>query len=71
MVALILWQTDVPLPLPNGWQDLLLGGFGLTVYLLWDNVQLRRERNLLEAEAREMTKKALAALDALARKEGR
>lgn len=78
-LLLFLLESD-PLPLPAGWEDLLLGTFGLTVYLLWDSYTMRKERreereqwkaerDLLEAEAREMTKKALAALDALSRKE--
>lgn len=75
----VLAQESIPLP--GNWQDVLLGNLGLTAYLLWDSAEKRREiraireearrdRDTLEAEAREMSKKALAALDALASREG-
>lgn len=46
------------------WDQLLFGTTGLTAYLMWENLQLRKERTVLIEESRAMAKRALDALAA-------
>lgn len=49
---------------------LVLGPFGLTVYLLWDNWNLKKDNKELRRAAEEMAKAALAALKKVGGGEG-
>ena len=61
--------TDATPVLGIPWDQLLFGTAGLTCWLVWDNLQLRKERNLLLEEAREMARRALDALSASTKRE--
>ena len=64
---LLMLQGDTapatnPLDSFDGLEEIFLGSTGLTAWLIWDSIRLRKENDRLNAEARETARSSIEAM---------